>query len=180
MEQQGSELGVTSERLSSVANSTRLLKSFGDNAHEIGISALAKRLGLAKSTVHRLASTLLDAGLLEQNLSTGRYRLGLVMFELGSQVRRRIDICSEAKPWMMRLRSQIGETIRLAILDRDRALYINVLTSPRAVQTTPNIGQSLPLRVTAEGMALLAFQPQDFIERTRNVSMILEQMAARV
>jgi IclR family transcriptional regulator, KDG regulon repressor len=55
---------------------------------ELGISALAKHLGLAKSTVHRLASTLLDGGMLEQNEATGGYRLGRAIYELSSLARR--------------------------------------------------------------------------------------------
>ena len=47
-------------RLSSVANSLRLIKAFSEDEYEIGIIDLAKRLGLAKSTVHRLASTPLE------------------------------------------------------------------------------------------------------------------------
>ncbi|MEA3106036.1 MAG: IclR family transcriptional regulator, regulon repressor, partial [Gammaproteobacteria bacterium] len=49
------------------------MKSFSDEQSELGISALADRLGLAKSTVHRLASTLVEAGMLEQNKETGKY-----------------------------------------------------------------------------------------------------------
>jgi predicted transcriptional regulator len=54
-------------RLSSVANATRLVKAFSDTEYEIGISNLARRLGLAKSTVHRIASTLVEAGFLARN-----------------------------------------------------------------------------------------------------------------
>jgi len=62
-------------RLSSVANAILLMKTFSDEQSQLGISALAERLGLAKSTVHRLASTLVEAGMLEQNKETGKYRL---------------------------------------------------------------------------------------------------------
>src|SRR5215207_2202040 len=54
-------------RLSSVATSVRLLKAFSEEQVEIGISDLAKRLGVDKSTVHRLAVTLVADGMLEQN-----------------------------------------------------------------------------------------------------------------
>ena len=65
-------------RLSSVANSIRLLTSFSGEEDELGVTTLASRLRLAKSTVHRLATTLTGAGFLEQNSETGKYRLGVV------------------------------------------------------------------------------------------------------
>src|SRR5438034_2675277 len=68
-------------RLSSVANSIRLLTSFSGEEDELGITTLATRLRLAKSTVHRLATTLTGAGFLEQS-ETGKYRLGVALFEL--------------------------------------------------------------------------------------------------
>src|ERR1041385_7693777 len=76
----GSSRLVEKGRLSSVG----LLKAFSEEQVEIGISDLAKRLGVAKSTVHRLAVTLVADGMLEQNPDTGKYRLGLSLFRLGS------------------------------------------------------------------------------------------------
>jgi len=73
-------------RLSSVANAIRLTKTFSEQDAEMGISALATRLGLAKSTVHRLATTLVEYDILEQNRESGKYRLGLALFELGTLV----------------------------------------------------------------------------------------------
>src|ERR1700721_3927915 len=103
-------------RLSSVANAILLMKTFSDEQSELGISALSERLGLAKSTVHRLASTLVETGMLEQNKETGKYRLGPAVFALGSLVRRKIDISLEAKPWLMTLRGQGGEPVARWIL----------------------------------------------------------------
>ena len=76
----------------------RLLKAFSEEQVEIGISDLAKRLGVAKSTVHRLAVTLVADGMLEQNPDTGKYRLGMALFRLGSLVRRRMTMSNEARP----------------------------------------------------------------------------------
>src|ERR1700740_2184383 len=82
-------------RLSSVTAAIRLLKVFSEHEPEIGISNLAKRMGLAKSTVHRLATTLVAEGLLEQNEENGRYRLGIQLFTLGALVRRRFDVSKQ-------------------------------------------------------------------------------------
>jgi DNA-binding IclR family transcriptional regulator len=98
-------------RLSSVANSIRLLTSFSGEENELGITTLATRLRLAKSTVHRLASTLTSAGFLEQNAQTGKYRLGVALFELGALVRRRMDVANEARPKLRELLDRTGETL---------------------------------------------------------------------
>jgi IclR family transcriptional regulator, KDG regulon repressor len=152
-------------RLSSVANAIQLLKTFSDEQGEMGISALADRMGLAKSTVHRLAATLVEGGMLEQNKLTGKYRLGLAMFELGSLVRRKIDISFEAKPWLMTLREQTGETVDLSILDHGGVVCINFLESQKVNRISSGIGLRKPVHCTAEGKALIAFQPPLAIER---------------
>lgn len=152
-------------RLSSVANAIRLIKSFSDDEYEIGVSALARRLGLAKSTVHRLAATLLEEGMLEQNAQGEKYRLGLLLFELGSLVRRKMDVTAEAKPLLKALQEKTGETVHLAILDQMSVLYVNRIESRLAIRMGSIVGTRAPLYCTALGKALLAFQPEEVIER---------------
>lgn len=151
-------------QLSSVANAILLLKAFSDEHSELGISALAERLRLAKSTVHRLASTLVEAGMLEQS-ANGQYRLGLAVFELGSLVRRKLDLSFEAKPWLMTLREQTGETVDLSILDHDGVVCVNFLESQKVNRISSGIGLRKPVHCTAEGKALIAFQPAQVVER---------------
>lgn len=174
MERKSKAPGKPKTRLSSVANSIRLIKAFSDDEYEIGISNLAKRLGLAKSTVHRLASTLIEAGMLEQNTDNGRYRLGLSLFELGSLVRRKMDVSSEAKPYLKMLREKTGETVHLAIRDQLSVLFINNLESEHAVRMSVNVGVRAPAHCTAVGKALLAYQPPEIIDQ-----ILREELAAR-
>src|SRR6266566_2657163 len=152
-------------RLSSVANSLRLIKAFSEDEYEIGISDLAKRLGLAKSTVHRLASTLLEEGMLEQNSGDGKYHLGLALFELGAMVRRKMDFTMEARPFLRTLMERTGETVHLGILDRDSILYIITHESKQALRMGSKVGTRAPVHSTAVGKALLAFLPEDELER---------------
>ena len=152
-------------RLSSVANAIRLIKVFSDEDYEIGISDLGKRLQLPKSTVHRLATTLIDGGMLEQNPESGKYRLGLVVFELGSLVRRKMDFSSEAKPFLMELREKTGETVHLAILDNTSIVYINSLESKQAIRMTLDVGMRKPAYSTAAGKVMLAFQSAELLSR---------------
>lgn len=160
-----SELAKKDGRLSSVAAAMLLLKCFTDEHYELGIAALAKRLGLAKSTVHRLASTLLDAGMLEQNKDTGKYHLGLTVFELGSLARRKMDIYNEAKIHLRQLREATKETVNLAIFRDDSLIYLNSLESPSAIKIRSHLGIRLPAYALAEGKVLLAFGAGEDVER---------------
>jgi IclR family KDG regulon transcriptional repressor len=149
-------------RLSSVANSIRLLTSFSGEEDELGITALAGRLRLAKSTVHRLAATLTGAGFLEQNRQTGKYRLGVALFELGALVRRRMDVANEARPRLRELLEKTGETVQLGIVDHDSVLYVYEMESPRAIRMASAAGRRAPLHCTAVGKVLLAHQPAEY------------------
>ena len=152
-------------RLSSVASSIRLLKAFSEEQVEIGISDLAKRLGVAKSTVHRLAVTLVADGMLEQNPATGKYRLGLSLFRLGSLVRRRMDVSSEGRPLLRELREKVNETVHLAVLDGAEIMYVFNLESTQAIRMRSDVGVRKPAYCTAEGQVILAYQSPEVIER---------------
>lgn len=153
-------------RLSSVANSIRLLTSFNGDEDELAITVLAQRLGLAKSTVHRLASTLTSAGFLEQNSQNGRYRLGVALFELGALVRRRMDVANEARPHLRELLEKTGETVQLGIVDHYSVLYVYEMESRRAIRMAAAVGARAPLHCTAVGKVLLASQPADYVRET--------------
>jgi IclR family transcriptional regulator, KDG regulon repressor len=152
-------------RLSSVANSIRLLTSFSGEEDELGITTLAGRLRLAKSTVHRLAATLTSAGFLEQNSETGKYRLGVALFELGALVRRRMDVANEARPKLRELLEKTGETVQLGIVDHYSVLYVYEMESPRAIRMAAAVGGRAPLHCTAVGKVLLANQPADYVKQ---------------
>jgi len=152
-------------RLSSVAAAIKLLKAFTEDETEFGISGLAKRLGLAKSTIHRLTTTLVADGLLEQDPQSGKYRLGIALFRLGALVRRRMDVSNEARPFLFDLRKKTNETVHLAILDGTEIMYVYYLESTQAIRMRSDLGGRKPAYCTAEGQAILAFGPSDVVDR---------------
>src|SRR5207302_6617200 len=151
-------------RLSSVANAICLLTSFSGEEDELGITTLANRLRLAKSTVHRLESTVTGAGFLEQNSETGKYRLGVALFELGALVRRRMDVANEARPKLRELLEKTGETVQLGIVDHFSVLYVYEMESRRAIRMAAAVGARAPLHCTAVGKVLLAYQPREYVK----------------
>ncbi len=150
-------------RLSSVAMAVRLLKSFSEGEAEIGVTSLSRRLGVAKSTVYRLASTLVSEGLLEQNPETERYRLGMSLFALGALVRQRMNVATDARPFLFHLREATGETVHLAILEGPDIVFVLNLESNHAIRMRADLGARKPAFCTAEGRAMLAFQPADAV-----------------
>ena len=159
------DLGLESAKLSSVGAALRLLKTFSAEEPELGITELAKRLDLAKSTVHRLTSTLVAEGFLEKNLVNDRYRLGLSLFALGTLVRRRMDISTEALPYLHELRDRSHETVHLAVLEQADIMYLFNLESQQAIGMRSYLGLRKPAFCTAEGRAILAYSPPALLAR---------------
>jgi IclR family transcriptional regulator, KDG regulon repressor len=166
---------TASGRLSSVTSALLVLKVFSHGEPELGISSIAQRLGLAKSTVHRLAVTLAGEGFLEQNPQNGRYRLGLSLFSLGALVRQRMDVSHQALSLLTALRDQTQETVHLAILDETSIMYLHNMESAQAIGTRSYIGTRKPAFCTSEGRVLLAFNApeltlavlkEDLVQRT--------------
>lgn len=150
--------GSASPRLSSVTTAMRLLKQFSETQEELGISTLARELGVAKSTVHRVASTLVAEGLLEQDPDTELYRLGLALFSLGALVRRRLSVTVVAKPLLTDLRDEFRENVELAVRKGDQVTYVYDFESPRPVRLRSRLGYSQPLTTSAIGLVIAAHQ----------------------
>lgn len=153
----------SSARLSSVTTAIRLLKQFDEKQVELGISALSRNLGVAKSTVHRVASTLVAEGLLEQDPETELYRLGLGLFTLGALVRQRLSVTSVAKELLTHLRDEFRENVELAVLKDTQVTYLYDFESPRPVRLRTRLGVSVPAVDCAVGMAMVACQSEQRI-----------------
>jgi len=120
------------------------------------VTELAGRLGLHKSTVHRFMVNLDAAGLVERNPRSGRYRLGLHIFELGGLVMQRMNLWDEALPFLEGLVRDTGETGHLAVLDGGEAIYIERVEARRALRIPSAVGRGYPAHATNLGKVLLA------------------------
>jgi IclR family KDG regulon transcriptional repressor len=149
-------------RLSSVHNAARLLKQFSRTDRELGVTELARRLGIAVSTVHRLLRTLTDEELLERGPG-GTYRLGLQMYELGVTVFPNLDLHEAALPVLASLRQATGESVQMGVLDGFDVVYVQRLEGPRTVRIFHRAGHRLPAHTTSTGKVLLAHLPPEVL-----------------
>jgi DNA-binding IclR family transcriptional regulator len=131
----------------------------------MGVSDLARTLKLPKSTVFAVLETLQSEKLVEKNIQTGKYRLGIKLIELGYCAQAGLDLCRIAAPLLKGLNIRFDETVHLTVLEDDEVLYIDCIESQKRLRTYSVIGIRAPLFCTAVGKAILAFQPEEEIDR---------------
>jgi len=141
----------------SVSHAFDLLDELGDGAGSTGVSELARRTGLSKSTVHALLATLEERGAVQLDGERRRYRLGWRLFELGSRVAEGRNVPRVARSYLRRLASETDETALLGVLHGTEVLYLDVAHGTRAIQFAARVGHRGPLHATGTGKVLLAF-----------------------
>ena len=144
--------------LKSVASALDLLECFMSD-EELGVSEAARRLGVAKSTAHRLLTTLASRGFIEQNLATGKYRLGLHLFELGHLALTRVELRRQSKTLLEELREASGMTVHLAVPSGVDVLYLERLATLRGMAGMGEYRRRWPLHATSSGKAICAHDP---------------------
>jgi DNA-binding IclR family transcriptional regulator len=140
----------------------KILLTFADNASDLGITEIARRVELPKSTVHRMLDGLVKGGLVEHDKTGGRYRLGPRAAQLGLLALRVPDIRALAQPLMKELWDETSETITLSMLLGYERTYLSQIESPYTVRMSVTIGGRFPLYAGASGRAILAqFTPAE-------------------
>lgn len=132
------------------------LEFLASRSTECSLAELCVGLKLHKSTVHRVMMALEQHRLVHKNPETGRYRLGLKLFEFGSKAFNAVDLRRHAKPYMDRLQREFGETVFLCILDDGQVFYMEKIESQQSVRTACTVGSRAPAYCTAVGKAMLS------------------------
>jgi IclR family KDG regulon transcriptional repressor len=153
------------ERLSSVATAARILREFGKHSTQLGVSQLARRVGVGKSTAHRVIWTLVEEGLLEKVDETGLFRLTTTMRSLGASAETSQRLHEAATLPLDRLRRMTSGTLHIAILDGTDVLYVERREGPGAIPVFRAIGARNAAHVTSSGKVLMAFLPTDRQQR---------------
>jgi DNA-binding IclR family transcriptional regulator len=121
---------------------------------------LAQLVKLHKSTVHRLVMILESYRMIERDPQTGRYHLGLRLFELGTIAIASFNVRDRARPYLERVVFEVDETVHLCVLDAGEVLYVDKIEPSRSVRMASRIGRRNPAHCTAVGKAMLAHLPE--------------------
>jgi DNA-binding IclR family transcriptional regulator len=139
----------------SVDNALRLLWLLRDE-RRLTVSEVSDRLGVARSTAHRLLGMLVAHGFAQQDRATRAYMPGSGLFEIGLGALGSLDVRREARPELQRLVGEVRETVMLIVLQGRRTLVVDAIESAEVVRVSARTGGSKPPHTVSAGKVLLA------------------------
>lgn len=142
----------------------RILDALAEGSTELPGAEIADRVNLHRSTTHRLLAVLEHNRFIERNPENARYRLGWRLFELGIIAASRLDLYERAKPQLLRLVEETGETAHIGVLRQGEVISLLNVEGKRSVRTPATVGRRTPPHCTSQGKAILAFAPPELIE----------------
>lgn len=139
-----------------VTRAMAMLRAFDDAHREWGVTELGQRLGLSKSTAHRLLTALVDTGMVVQDPDSELYRLGPEAISLGARALRSSDLRQAGRRALETLARTTGETASLEVLLEDEILILDEVPGSHLVGSVVEVGTRWPAHATSTGKLLLA------------------------
>jgi DNA-binding IclR family transcriptional regulator len=131
---------------------------------ELGTNEIARRTGMTPSTVSRQLGTLAASGLVERVASSGRYRLGLRIVHLANALLARLDVREVARPHLIALVEETGETATLSVPGDEDAITVDFVPGRHQVQPVSRLGRPSIAHATSAGKVMLAFSGRELPE----------------
>ncbi len=137
---------------------TSILSLFSPDRPEIAVIEIAELLDRPRSSVYRILNRMAQAGFLDQDAVTGRYRVGIRLASLGELARHSTSLQRVAWPWLCQVGETTGETATLMVLSGTEGVTIDVQESFHPVKIPSHLGGRFPLHATAGGKVLIAWR----------------------
>jgi IclR family pca regulon transcriptional regulator len=149
--------------IASLSHGLSVLEAVADNSTDITLAALAKQVGLKKTSTWRLVHTLVELGYLHQDPHTRNFRPAPRVLALGYAYFDGLDLKQLSLPHLHELSARCNETVNLAVLDGDELIYIERVRTAQIVTINLHVGSRLPLYCTSLGRALICEMPPDWL-----------------
>lgn len=137
-----------------VQRTAAILRTLAEHPEGLSLSEIARRVGLARSTVHRLVAALQAEQFLMPVSPNGKVRLGPGLASLAIAADR--DLVRDLHPFLVRLSREINETVDLGVLIGDQVLFIDHVAAPRRLRAVSAVGALFPAHCPANGKVLLS------------------------
>ncbi|MDH3882549.1 MAG: IclR family transcriptional regulator [Desulfobacteraceae bacterium] len=145
----------------SVKKAFAILSAISSSHQGLGVSELAKKLKMAKSTVHGMTSTLEELGAVMRNPLTKKYKLGFTLLEIGRSAYSQVDLTTSARPVMEGLMEKTQTSVFLGILNLDHVSVLDIVESRQDLKITASVGTTIPLLAGAVGKVFLASMDEE-------------------
>ncbi len=136
-----------------------ILDTFSGREGDLGVNEIARLVAMHKSTVSRLCATLENAGYLERDGSTNRFRLGARIYELAGSSSRTTDVRIVARPVLLELVEMSRETATLGVREGGDIVTIDVVDGLNFMRMATRVGMRTQMHASAVAKAILAFMP---------------------
>ena len=157
-------MGSSTGRVRALERGLTILEILGQTP-DISLTEISEKADLPLSTAYRMVETLVERGFVVYSKRDGRYRIGLKAFEIGSSYVKSNSLQEIAAVRMKQLVQEVNETANLAVLDRSEAVYVFQVEGRRTIRMFTSIGARVPLYCSGVGKALLAWLPNEEVER---------------
>ncbi len=145
----------------SVKKAFAILGAISSSKDGMGVSDLAKKLKMAKSTVHGMTSALEELGAAMRDPLTKKYKLGFALLEIGRSAYSQIDLQTSARPVTEELMEKTRTSVFLGILNWDQVTILDIVESRQELNITAPVGSTIPLFAGAVGKVFLASMPEE-------------------
>ncbi len=141
-----------------------VLEALAQARSEVSLSTLSQTLDMHPSTVHRLLRTLVRRGFVRQDPATRKYALGYKLSQLANAVPYHTHLIETARPTLVKLSSEVGETVNLVVRYQYEALNVHQVQSEPVTRAFAGAGSRAPLHCSGVGKVLLAYSSAEDIE----------------
>jgi len=156
---------ATVQNASSVERALAILECLDSSRRGLNISEISRKLGIPKSSAHVIMVTLERLGYVQKKNESLHYTLGLKAYGLGQGMMKSLSISDAALPHMRVLSNQLHLPSHLAVPDGEQGVYIQKVDTPGLIKIDTYIGRRMDLHCTGVGKILLAFGPQELLDR---------------
>jgi IclR family acetate operon transcriptional repressor len=144
-----------------VSTAMRVLRCFSVDEPALGVTEIAARVGLHKSSVSRLLATLEQERVVERDPQTRRFRLGLGLISIAGPLLAELDERRVAYPVLQELTDRTGETSALLVWSDNQAVCVEQIPSPRQIKHTTPLGTRYNTALSSSVQVFLAAQPPE-------------------
>jgi DNA-binding IclR family transcriptional regulator len=151
--------------IQSVDRAVAILSAFNINEAQLGVTELSHRLGLHKSTVHRLLASLEKGGLVERDPRNRKYSLGIRLIELAGTMLNSRNVPQVVRPYLHYVADAVEELTYLGYLVRGEVLNVEQVPGPHLVQSVGWLGRRTPLHCTSAGKIFMAHMSEKELDQ---------------